>query len=62
MSKLALIFAGIFSAMTVFAISTDYMTPEGFSGTPKVNKTKNIRERSVYVRGGTGHRGFMHGK
>ncbi len=62
MNKLTLIFAGIFSAMTVFAIATDYMTPEGFSTTPKVNKTKNIRERSVYVRGGTGHRGFMHGK
>ena len=62
MSKLTLIFAGIFSAMTVFAIATDYMKPQGFSDTPKVNKTKNIRERSVYVRGGTGHRGFMHGK
>lgn len=62
MSKLTLIFAGIFSAITIFAIATDFALPQGFSDTPKVNKTKNIREQSVYVRGGTGHRGFMHGK
>lgn len=62
MSKLTLIFTLIFSAATVFAIATDYMKPEGFSSTPKINKTKNIRERSIYIHGGTGHRGFMHGK
>ncbi|GAB4280338.1 MAG: hypothetical protein Kow0029_24840 [Candidatus Rifleibacteriota bacterium] len=62
MNKLSLIFAAVFSAVTVFAVATDYAKPQGFSDTPKVNKTRNIRERSVYVRGGTGHRGFMHGK
>ncbi|MFZ5952683.1 MAG: hypothetical protein ACOYXC_18420 [Candidatus Rifleibacteriota bacterium] len=62
MSRLTMIFAGIFSALTVFAIATDFAVPQGFSTTPKVNKTKNVRERSVYVHGGTGHRGFMHGK
>ncbi|MDN5278294.1 MAG: hypothetical protein PWR01_2259 [Clostridiales bacterium] len=62
MSKLTLIFAAAFSALTMFAVATDYASPQGFSDTPKVNKTKNIRERSVFVRGGTGHRGFMHGK
>jgi len=60
MNKMALIFAGIFSIITVFAVATDYAIPEGFNSTPKVTKDKNLRERSVYVRGS--HRGFMHGK
>jgi len=60
MNKLALIFAGIFSIITVFAVATDYVRPEGFNTTPRVSKDKNLRERSVYVRGN--HRGFMHGK
>lgn len=60
MNKLALIFAGVFSLITVFAIATDYARPEGFNTTPSVTKDKNLRERSVYVRGS--HRGFMHGK
>lgn len=59
MSKLALIFASIFSVVTLMAITNDYAKPEGFSTTPKVTKQKNIRERSVHVHG---HRGFMHGK
>jgi len=62
MTKLTLVFAAAFSVLTVFAVATDFTSPQGFSSTTKVNKTKNIRERSVYVRGGTGHRGFMHGK
>jgi hypothetical protein len=61
MNKLSLIFAAIFSAVTVLAVATDYMKPQGFSTTPKIKKTKNIRERSVYYRGAR-HRGFMHGK
>lgn len=60
MNKLALIFTGIFSLITVLAIATDYLHPEGFSTTPQIKKEKNIRERSVYIRGD--HRGFMHGK
>ncbi|GAB1354607.1 MAG TPA: hypothetical protein PLK28_01610 [Candidatus Rifleibacterium sp.] len=60
MNKLALMFAGIFSLITVLAIATDFMRPEGFSTTPQIRKEKNIRERSVYTHGG--HRGFMHGK
>jgi membrane-bound metal-dependent hydrolase YbcI (DUF457 family) len=59
MSKLTWIFAGVFSLMTMFAVATDLSSPEGFSDTPKIKKTKNVRERSVYVHG---HRGFMHGK
>jgi len=61
MNQLALVFAGVFSLITVFAIATDYAKPEGFYTTPKVTKTKNIRERSVGVYG-TRHRGYMHGK
>lgn len=61
MNKLALIFAGVFSLITVFAIATDYARPEGFYTTPKVQKTKNIRERSVSFYG-VRHRGYMHGK
>ena len=60
MNKLALLFAAVFSLITVFAIATDYMKPQGFYDTPQVNSDKNLRERSVYVRGT--HRGFMHGK
>lgn len=60
MNKLALIFAGVFSIITVFAVATDYAKPEGLRSTPRVTKDKNLRERSVYVRGS--HRGFMHGK
>ncbi len=61
MNKLALVFAGIFSAITVFAVATDYMKPQGFRSTPRVTRSKNIRERSVFVRGGA-NRGFMRGK
>ena len=60
MNKMALMFAGIFSLITVLAIATDFMRPEGFSTTPQIRKEKNIRERSVYTHGG--YRGFMHGK
>jgi hypothetical protein len=60
MNKLALIFAGIFSVITVLAVATDFARPEGFNTTPRVTKDKNLRERSVYIRGS--HRGFMHGK
>ncbi len=62
MSKLTLIFAGVFSALTVFAIATDLAYPKGFSTTPKVNKTKNVRNSSVGVVGGNRHRGFRYGK
>jgi hypothetical protein len=62
MNKLALIFAGIFTTLTVFAVATDFAKPQGFSETPRVNKTKNVRERSAIIGGRTGHRGFMHGK
>ncbi|MGM0599765.1 MAG: hypothetical protein ACQETH_08110 [Candidatus Rifleibacteriota bacterium] len=60
MSKLTWIFAGVFSVVSIFAVATDLSSPEGFSDTPKINKTRNVRERSVYVHGR--HRGFMHGK
>lgn len=60
MNKLALIFAAIFTTITVFAIATDFMKPEGFYSTPQVNADKNLRERSVSMR--STHRGFMHGK
>lgn len=62
MTKLTLIFAGVFSAFTVFAIATDIAAPKGFSTTPKVNKTKNVRNSSVGIIGGTRHRGFRYGK
>jgi len=60
MNKMAFVFAAAFSLITVFAIATDYMQPHGFYDTPKVSADKNIRERSVSMRGT--HRGFMHGK
>ncbi len=60
MNKMVLMFAGVFSLVTVLAIATDFMRPEGYSTTPTVRKEKNIRERSVHI--GGGHRGFMHGK
>jgi hypothetical protein len=60
MSKLTLIFAGVFTVITVFAIATDLASPAGYSTTPKINKTKNVRDRSVYV--GGRHRGFRSGK
>ncbi|MDD3146436.1 MAG: hypothetical protein PHD82_03960 [Candidatus Riflebacteria bacterium] len=60
MNKMALMFAGVFCLVTVLAIATDFMRPEGFSTTPEIKKEKNVRERSVYMHGT--HRGFMHGK
>ena len=60
MNRMVLMFAGVFTMVTVLAIATDYMRPEGYSTTPSVKKEKNIRERSVYMHGT--HRGFMHGK
>jgi len=60
MNKLALLFAAVFSTITVLAIATDFMRPEGFYEPPQINADKNLRERSVSMRGT--HRGFMHGK
>lgn len=61
MTKLAILFSGIFALVTVYAVATDYRTPEGFYSTPKVKKVKNIRERSIGT-AGRRHHGFMHGK
>lgn len=61
MTKLAILFSGIFACMTVYAVSTDYGKPEGFYSTPRVQKVKNIRERSTGTYGRR-HHGFMHGK
>ena len=61
MTKLAMLFSGIFALITVYAVATDYGKPEGFYSTPRVKKVRNVRERSIGS-AGMRHHGFMHGK